>query len=96
MELELLPADVKGKMFYHGRGCGVCNNTGYKGRLAICEVMILDDEMREMIMNHASTNILRNAAKKRGMRTLRQSGLLGIFEGLTTIEEVVKQTIIEE
>ena len=58
--------------------------------------MILDDEMREMIMNHASTNILRNAAKKRGMRTLRQSGLLGIFEGLTTIEEVVKQTIVEE
>ncbi len=96
MELELLPADVKGKSFYHGRGCAVCNNTGYKGRLAICEVMVLDDEMREMIMNHASTNILRNAAKKRGMRTLRQSGLLGIFEGLTTIEEVVKQTIVEE
>ncbi len=96
MELELLPADVKGKTFYHGRGCGACNNTGYKGRLAICEVMVLDDEMREMIMNHASTNILRNAAKKRGMRTLRQSGLLGIFEGLTTIEEVVKQTIVEE
>lgn len=96
MELELLPADVKGKTFYRGRGCGACNNTGYKGRLAICEVMILDDEMREMIMNHASTNLLRNAAKKRGMRTLRQSGLLGIFEGLTTIEEVVKQTIMEE
>ncbi len=96
MELELLPADVKGKSFFHGRGCVVCNNTGYKGRLAICEVMVLDDEMREMIMNHASTNILRNAAKKRGMRTLRQSGLLGIFEGLTTIEEVVKQTIVEE
>ncbi|NNM84330.1 MAG: type II secretion system ATPase GspE [Phycisphaerales bacterium] len=96
MELELMPEDIKGKSFFRGRGCGMCNNTGYKGRLAVCEIMILDDEMREMIMSHASTNLLRNAARKRGMRTLRQSGLIGIFEGLTTIEEVVKQTIVEE
>ncbi|MGC8553573.1 MAG: pilus assembly protein PilB, partial [Phycisphaerae bacterium] len=94
--LELMPEDIKGKSFYRGRGCGLCNNTGYKGRLAVCEIMVLDDEMREMIMSHASTNLLRNAARKRGMRTLRQSGLIGIFEGLTTIEEVVKQTIVEE
>jgi len=96
MELELLPEDVKGKTFYRGRGCSLCNSTGYKGRLAICEIMILDDEMREMIMNHASTNLLRNAARKRGMRTLREVGLLAIYEGLTTIEEVVKHTMMEE
>jgi type IV pilus assembly protein PilB len=96
MELELTPEDTKGKAFYRGRGCNSCNNTGYKGRLAICEIMTLDDEMREMIMAHASTNLLRNAARKRGMRTLRESGLIGIYEGITTIEEVVKQTIVEE
>ncbi len=96
MELELTPEDVRGKTFFRGRGCSNCNNTGYKGRLAICEIMTLDDEIREMIMANASTNLLRNAARKRGMRTLRESGLLGIFEGITTIEEVVKQTITEE
>ena len=96
MELELTPEDIRGKSFYRGRGCNNCNNTGYKGRLAICEIMTLDDEMREMIMAHASTNLLRNAARKRGMRTLRESGLIGIYEGITTIEEVVKQTITEE
>ncbi len=96
MELELLPEDVKGRTFFRGKGCDICNNTGYKGRLGIYEIMTLDDEMREMIINNASTNIIRAAARKRGMRTLRQSGLLGIFEGVTTIEEVVKQTIAED
>ncbi len=96
MELELLPEDVKGRVFYRGRGCDYCNNTGYKGRMAIYEIMTLDDEMRELIVNHSSTNILRNAARKRGMRTLRQSGMLAIYEGITTIEEVVKQTIVED
>jgi type IV pilus assembly protein PilB len=96
MELELLPEDVKGKVFYRGRGCNNCNNTGYRGRLGIYEIMTFDDEIREMIMQNASTNLLRNAARKRGMRTLRAAGLMSIFEGLTTIEEVVKQTIVED
>ena len=96
MELELLPEDVKGRVFFRGRGCDHCNNTGYRGRLGIYEIMVFDDEMREMVMNNASTNLLRDAAKKRGMRTLRQTGLTAIYEGLTTIEEVVKQTITED
>ncbi len=96
MELELLPEDVKGRTFFRGRGCDHCNNTGYRGRLGIYEIMTFDDEMRDMVMANASTNLLRDAAKKRGMRTLRQSGLIGIYEGLTTIEEVVKQTITED
>jgi type IV pilus assembly protein PilB len=96
MELELLPEDVKGRVFFRGRGCDHCNNTGYRGRLGIYEIMTFDDEIRDMIMANASTNLLRDAAKKRGMRPLRQSGLMGIFEGLTTIEEVVKQTIVED
>lgn len=96
MELALRPDDVKGRVFYYGKGCEYCNNTGYRGRLAIFEIMILDDELRELIMKHASTNILRNAARQRGMRTLREAGLLAIYDGITTIEEVVKETIAEE
>lgn len=58
--------------------------------------MILDDAMRDMIVKHASTQVLRAEARKRGMRTLRQSGLMAIAEGITTIEEVVRETLIED
>jgi type IV pilus assembly protein PilB len=96
MELELRPEDVQGRVFYFGKGCEVCNNTGYRSRMGIYEIMTLDDEMRDMIIKHASTQVLRIEAKKRGMRTLRQSGLMSIYEGQTTIEEVVRETIMEE
>src|SRR4051812_23140693 len=69
MELELRSEDIKGKRFYYGKGCEQCNNTGYRGRLGIYEIMTLDDEQRELIMKSASTQVLRNEAKKRGMRT---------------------------
>jgi type IV pilus assembly protein PilB len=58
--------------------------------------MLLDDEMRDLIVQHASTQILRQEARKRGMRTLRQSGLMSIYDGITTIEEVVRETIVED
>jgi type IV pilus assembly protein PilB len=96
MELELRPEDVVGKIFYYGRGCETCNNTGYKGRLGLYEIMLLDDDMRDQIIKHASTQVLRMEARKRGMRTLRHSGLLAIYDGITTIEEVVRETIMEE
>jgi type IV pilus assembly protein PilB len=96
MELELRPDDVQGKIFYYGKGCEMCNNTGYKGRQGLYEIMLLDDEMRDMIIKHASTQVLRAEAKKRGMRTLRTCGLMAIFDGVTTIEEVVRETIMEE
>ena len=64
--------------------------------MAIFEIMKLDDQLREMIMQETSTNILRAEAKKRGMRTLRENGLMAIYEGQTTIDEVVRETIIEE
>jgi type IV pilus assembly protein PilB len=96
MELGILPEDIKGKAFFYGRGCDNCNNTGYRGRLGIFEIMGVDDEMRELIMNHASINVLRSAAKKAGMRMLRENGLAAIYDGLTTIDEVVKETISEE
>jgi type IV pilus assembly protein PilB len=96
MELELRPENVAGRKFHYGKGCEMCNNTGYKGRQGIYEIMLLDDEMRDMIIKHASTQVLRAEAKKRGMRTLRQSGLINIYDGVTTIEEVVRETIMEE
>jgi len=96
MELELRPEAVQGRKFLFGKGCEMCNNTGYKGRQGIYEIMLLDDEMRDMIIKHASTQVLRAEAKKRGMRTLRQSGLIAIYDGITTIEEVVRETIMEE
>ncbi|HVT88238.1 MAG TPA: ATPase, T2SS/T4P/T4SS family [Tepidisphaeraceae bacterium] len=96
MELELKPEDVAGKKFYFGKGCENCNNTGYRGRLGIYEIMLLDDEMRDMIVKHASTQVLRAEARKRGMRTLRQCGLMAIYDGITTIEEVVRETLTEE
>jgi type IV pilus assembly protein PilB len=96
MELDLRPEDVQGRRFWYGKGCETCNNTGYKGRQGLYEIMLLDDEMRDMIIKHASTQVIRNAAKQRGMRTLRQSGLMAIYDGVTSIEEVVRETIMED
>jgi type IV pilus assembly protein PilB len=96
MELGLTTEAVQGKTFYYGRGCDQCNNTGYKGRMGIFEIMSFNDELRDLVMNHASTNVLRNAARKSGMRMLREKGLADIYDGLTTIEEVVKETVTEE
>ena len=96
MELGLLPSDVQGKRFFYGKGCDMCNKTGYKGRLGIFEIMVFNDEIRDLIMNDASTAVLRNAARKNGMRLLRENGLKAIFDGQTTIEEVVRGTIADE
>ena len=95
MELALGPEDVKGKKFYYGRGCDRCNNTGYKGRIAIFEIMVFNDEIRDLIMNRASTNVLRSAGQKAGMKLWRDNGLAAIYDSVTTIEEVVKETITE-
>ncbi len=96
MELQLRRADVEGRTFFRGRGCENCNHSGYRGRRAIFEIMTMDDQIRELVMQEASTNVLRAEAKRRGMRSLRESGLLSIFEGQTTIDEVVRETIVEE
>jgi len=95
-ELGLTVEDVRGKKFYYGKGCDQCNGTGYRGRIGIFEIMIFNDELRDLVMNRASTNVLRSAARKAGMRLLRDSGIAAIYDGLTTIEEVVRETIVEE
>ncbi|MBL9161868.1 MAG: Flp pilus assembly complex ATPase component TadA [Planctomycetaceae bacterium] len=94
-DLELSPADLKGKRFFRGSGCENCNNTGYKGRVGLFELMILNNELREMIMQNASTDDLRQAARKSGMVTLRDAGMKACFEGTTTAEEVIRETIME-
>ncbi|HOP78512.1 MAG: ATPase, T2SS/T4P/T4SS family [Thermogutta sp.] len=94
-DLEMTPDDVVGKPFYRGRGCAACNNTGFKGRTGIFEFMPITDEIRELIHRGASTEELRDAAQRAGMKTLRQAGLEKIYEGVTTVEEVVRETTIE-
>jgi len=96
MQLNLTPEDIAGRALYYGRGCDYCNNTGYKGRLGLFELMVLHEELRELIMKHASTAVLRQEARKHGMRTLREAGLLTLYDGITTIEEVVRETLAEE
>jgi type IV pilus assembly protein PilB len=96
MELALRPEEVGDRAFFYGKGCDYCNNTGYRGRMGIYEMMVLDDSLRELIMRRASTAVLRREAVKRGMRTLRESGLLAIYDGITSLDEVVRETIIEE
>ena len=94
-ELGLTLEDIRGKKFYYGRGCDRCNKTGYRGRTAIFEIMVLNDEIRDLIMNRASTNVLRAASQKAGMRLLRDNGLATLYDGITTIDEIVKETITE-
>jgi type IV pilus assembly protein PilB len=96
MELNLRPGDVAGRKFYYGRGCDRCNNTGHKGRMGIFELVIVNDEIRDLISAGASTDQLRVACRRHGMQTLRESGLKAIYEGRTTIEEVVRETVLEE
>ncbi|MCH8344495.1 MAG: Flp pilus assembly complex ATPase component TadA [Planctomycetes bacterium] len=96
MEMLLRRSEVQQRTFFRGRGCEACSHTGYKGRMAIFEIMCLDDPLRELIMSEGSTNAIRDQARKRGMRSLRESGLLAIYEGQTTIDEVVRETILEE
>jgi len=96
LELQLRRADVAGKKFYYGRGCDRCNNTGHKGRMGLFELILMNDELRDMISAGASTDQLRTACRKQGMMTLRESGLNAVFRGGSTIEEVVRETILED
>ena len=90
--LNLSPHDLGDKVFYYGRGCSTCNDTGYKGRKGIFELLVVNDTIRAMINERAPTVVLRQKAVELGMVTLREDGLRSIFEGATTIEEVVKYT----
>ena len=95
VDLDLTPDMVAGRPFYRGKGCVTCNNTGYKGRTAIHEFMLITDEIREMINHGVSVGDLRDAAARAGMLTLREAGMQKIHQGFTTIEEVVRETALD-
>jgi type IV pilus assembly protein PilB len=90
--LNLSPHDIGDKVFYYGRGCAACNDTGYRGRKGIFELLVVSEPIRALINERAPTVVLRQKAVELGMVTLREDGLRGIFDGETTIEEVVKYT----
>jgi type IV pilus assembly protein PilB len=96
MELNLRPQDVKGRKFFYGRGCDRCNNTGYRGRTGIYELLIMNDEIRDLISEGSSTDALRNACRRAGMQTLREAGLRAMYKGITTIDEIVRETVVDE
>ena len=75
---------------YRGKGCSFCKNTGYFGRTSIYELIVLDEEIRELIISKASSNIIKETAIKKGMKTLKDSGLEKVLQGITTIEEVLR------
>ena len=91
-ELGIPRRDIGGRQFYYGKGCDACNNTGYKGRKGIYELLKISDPLRELINERAPTVVLKQKAIELGMVTLRQDGLRSIFAGDTTIEEVLKYT----
>jgi type IV pilus assembly protein PilB len=92
-ELGVNKEDAGKYKFFHGRGCDACNNTGYKGRIGLFELMIMNDELRDMIMENATTDDLRRKAQSYGMITLRDYGREFVFQGFTTAEEVVRETV---
>jgi len=87
------PEEAKTVKIQKGKGCGTCSNTGYKGRTGLYEVMEVDDEIRELVLVGASAIELKKKAIERGMITLRRSGLIKVAAGMTTLEEVARETI---
>ncbi len=94
-ELNIPRESLNGRTFFRGAGCDICNNTGYKGRIGLFELMIMDDELRAHIMDNASADTLRESAKRKGMHVLRDAGIQFAFEGKTTPEEIIRETILE-
>ena len=91
-----VPPDMEPFTCYKGKGCDACNNIGYKGRIALYEVMPMHEELKELVLKRASAFEIKQEAIKLGMKTLRQSGITKIKEGVTTIDEVVRATTLDE
>lgn len=89
--LGLSVAQGEGQRFAHGKGCAACNFTGYRGRMAITEILHVDDRLRDLILHGASTTKLQEAALEAGMVPLRENGRLAVFAGETTVEEVLRE-----
>jgi type IV pilus assembly protein PilB len=94
-DLELTADDVRGHRFYRGAGCELCNNTGFKGRVGLFELMVITNEIRDLVMANGQHDEIRALARKQGMVGLRDAGIKACFDGVTTPEEVVRETILE-
>ena len=90
--LDVDPLEIADKDFYYGNGCPECSKTGYRGRVGLFEMVVITDALRELINQKAPTLAIRQKALEQGMRSLRDDGLRSIFDGNTTIEEVLKYT----
>jgi type IV pilus assembly protein PilB len=88
-------SDIEGIQYMRGSGCDTCNNTGYKGRVGLFELMIINDDLRDMIMSNCSTDELRDKAVSFGMVSLRDAGMEMAANGTTTLEEVVRETVLD-
>ncbi len=86
-------AALEGATLYFGKGCEACFHTGYRGRTAICEIMVVDEGIRAAVLGNASTAEVRERACRAGMRTLREAGIAAVLEGVTTVEEVLRETM---
>lgn len=95
LDLGIKREELNDRKFYRGMGCEVCNSTGYKGRVGLFELMIMNDELREMVMNNASVDAMRDTARGYGMVTLRDAGEAFAFDGTTSAEEVIRETIVD-
>jgi type IV pilus assembly protein PilB len=96
MELNLTIEDLGGRPFYFGEGCDKCNNLGFKGRTGLYELLIMNDDLRDMVSRGASTDQIRNYCRKIGTQSLRDAGLKALFGGTTTLDEVVRETVLED
>ncbi|MCA9519836.1 MAG: Flp pilus assembly complex ATPase component TadA, partial [Myxococcales bacterium] len=92
VELGMKPEQIEGTTFYSGRGCGNCSDTGYKGRVALYEVMVMNEDLKDCVLQGYSTAELKQKAIECGMQTLRMAGINKIVEGVTTIQEVSRVT----
>jgi type IV pilus assembly protein PilB len=92
MEIGFTAEEAESIKCYRGKGCSECNNSGYRGRLALYEVMPLHDELKEMILEGASADELKKTAIRLGMQTLRMSGLVKIKNGITSVDEILRVT----
>jgi type IV pilus assembly protein PilB len=95
MELGLSVEEASTKKFYYGKGCEKCNNTGYKGRMGIYELLVMNDTLREMVVAEASLDDFRTECRKFGMRTLRETGMGMIHNGFSSIEEILRETMMD-
>jgi type IV pilus assembly protein PilB len=91
-QLGIDPVDIGNREFFYGRGCEHCSDSGYRGRMGVYEWLRLSESIRDLVVERASTMVIKQKALEQGMRTLRDDGLRSIFDGATSIEEVIKYT----